>query len=286
MYICNNLLNINNTNNMLMRKIYFTFLLAVYSFSYGQFSENFDAAASIPAGWATYRGSNDLGAAYDWTFIATPRNYSPPNSAFVRYELVPGGSTLEDWMVTPLIDLTNYTGVNLTFYGGQQYTAAYGTTYEVLVSTTSQTDISSFTSVALYGESNFVSTGTAAFTAADLKTVDLSAYNGQQIYVAFKMSQNDGDNWFIDNVAVTGTLSNVDFESTNNNVFPNPTTGIVTIQHNETLESVKVIGLLGNVVKSFSNTNTIDLSDLNSGTYMLNIITESGKTTTRKVIKQ
>lgn len=268
-----------------MRKIYFTFLLAVYSFSYGQFSENFDADASMPAGWTTFRGENGLGAAFDWTFITTARNFSAPNSAFVRYEANTGGLN-EDWMVTPMIDLTNYTGASLTFYGGQQYTAAYGTTYQVLVSTTSQTDISSFTSVALYGEADFVSTGTAPFTAADLKTVDLSAYDGQQIYVAFMMAQDDGDNWFIDNVDVTGTLSNVDFESTNNNVFPNPTTGVVTIQHNETLESVKVIGLLGNVVKSFSNTNTIDLSDLNSGTYMLNIITESGKTTTRKVVKQ
>lgn len=270
---------------MLMKKIYFTFLLAINSLVYGQFTENFDAAASMPAGWATYRGNNALGTAFDWTFIATPRNFSAPNSAFVRYEANTGGIN-EDWMVTPLIDLTNYTSTSLTFYGGQQYTAAYGTTYEVLVSTTSQTDISSFTSVALYGEADFVSTGAAPFTAADLKTVDLSAYDGQQIYVAFMMAQDDGDNWFIDNVAVTGTLSNVDFESTNNNVFPNPTTGVVTIQHNETLESVKVVGLLGNVVKSFSNTNTIDLSDLNSGTYMLNIITESGKTTTRKIVKQ
>ncbi|HLP65612.1 T9SS-dependent choice-of-anchor J family protein [Flavobacterium sp.] len=268
-----------------MRKIYFTFLLAISSLSYGQFSENFDTAASMPAGWATYRGSNGLGTAFDWTFIATPRNFSAPNSAFVRYEANTGG-TNEDWMVTPLIDLTSYTGVNLTFYGGQQYTAAYGTTYEVLVSTTSQTDIASFTPVMMYGESDFISTGAAPFTAADLKTVDLSAYDGQQIYVAFKMSQDDGDNWFIDNVDVTGTLSNVDFESTINNIYPNPTTGIVTIQHNETLESVKVIGLLGNVVKTFSNTSTIDLSDLNSGTYLLNIITESGKTTTRKVVKQ
>ncbi|MBN8640308.1 MAG: T9SS type A sorting domain-containing protein [Flavobacteriales bacterium] len=268
-----------------MRKIYLSFLLAICSFSYGQFSENFDAATSIPAGWTSYRGTNGLGSAFDWTFIATARNYSPPNSAFVRYEANTGGVN-EDWLVTPLINLTNYTGVNLAFYGGQQYTAAYTTTYEIKVSTTSQTDMASFTTEAFYTEADFASTGIAAFVAADLKTVDLSAYDGQQIYIAFVMSQDDGDNWFIDDVAVTGTLSNVDFESTINNVYPNPTTGIVTIQHNEAIESAKVIGLLGNVVKSFSNTNTIDLSDLNSGTYLINIITESGKTTTRKVVKQ
>ena len=268
-----------------MRKIYLLFFVALTSLSYGQFSENFDAAASIPAGWAAYRGENGLGTSFDWTFIATPRNYSAPNAAFVRYEANTGGIN-EDWLVTPLINLTGYTGTNLTFYGGQQYTAAYGTVYEIRVSTTSQTNIASFTTVQTYGESDFVSTGAAAFTAADLKTVSLSAFDGQQIYVAFVMLQDDGDNWFIDNVAVTGTLSNVDFDANVNSVYPNPTTGSVTIQHNQAIESVKVIGLQGNVVKVFSNTNTIDLSDLNAGTYMMNIIDQKGNVTTKKVVKK
>jgi hypothetical protein len=267
-----------------MRKIYTLLLTALVSIGYGQFSENFDAATSLPAGWASFRGANGLGTGFDWTFIATTRNYSPPNSAFVRYEANTGGIN-EDWLVTPLVNLTNYTGVNLTFYGGQQYTAAYTTSYEIKVSTTSQTDIASFTTIESYSEADFASTGVAAFVAADMKSVDLSAYDGQQIYIAFVMAQDDGDNWFVDNVAVTGTLSNIDFESSNTNVYPNPTTGIVTIQHNETLESVKVIGLLGNVVKSFSNTNTIDLSDLNSGTYLINIVAENGETITKKVVK-
>lgn len=267
-----------------MRKIYSLLFVVLTTFGYGQFSENFDAATSIPSGWATYRGENGLGTAFDWTFIATPRNYSPPNAAFVRYEANTGGLN-EDWLVTPLINLTGYTGANLTFYGGQQFTVAYGTVYEVKVSTTSQTDLTTFTTVATYGESDFASTGAAALVAADMKTVSLGAYDGQQIYVAFVMTQDDGDNWFIDNVAVTGTLSNIDFESEVSSVYPNPTTGFVTIQHHQPIESIKVIGLLGNVVKSFSNTNTIDLSDLNSGTYLVNIIAENGEMTTKKVVK-
>ena len=41
--------------------------------------------------------------------------------------------------------------------------------------------------------------------ATAMKTVSLSAYSGQQIYIAFVMVQNDGDNWFLDTVGVTGT---------------------------------------------------------------------------------
>lgn len=267
-----------------MKKIYSLLFVVLTTFGYGQFSENFDAATSIPADWTSFRGDNGFGTSFDWTFIATPRNYSPPNAAFVRYEANSGGLN-EDWLVTPLINLTGYTGVNLTFYGGQQYTAAYGTIYEVKVSTTSQTDISSFTTVATYGEGDFLSTGAAALVAADMKTVALSSYEGQQIYIAFVMTQDDGDNWFLDNVAVTGTLSNVDFNSTVSNIYPNPTTGFITIHHHQPIESVKVIGLLGNIVKSYSNVNTIDLSDLNSGTYLVNIIAENGEMTTKKVVK-
>lgn len=267
-----------------MKKIYSLVLIAMTTFGYGQFSENFDAATSLPSGWTTFRGANTLGTAFDWTFIITPRNFSPPNSAFVRYEANTGGSN-EDWLVTPLINLTNYTGVNLSFYGGQQYTPNYFSTYEIRVSTTSQTSIADFDSVQSYSETDFLSTGLAPFTAADLKTVDLSAYNGQQIYVAFVMTNDDGDNWFLDNIAVTGTLSNIDFTSENTSVYPNPTNGIVTIEFNEEIESVKVFGLLGNVLKSYTNTNTIDLSDLNSGNYIVSIVSANGNVVTKKIVK-
>ena len=266
-----------------MKKIYSLFMIALTTFSYGQFSENFDAGLTIPAGWTSFRGTNGLGTAFDWTFIASTRANSGANVAFVRYEAGTGGVN-EDWLVTPLINLTNYTNASLRFYANQQYTAAYGTVYEILVSTTSQTSISSFTSEATFAESDFLLT-TTPMAAADLKTVSLSAYSGQQIYIAFKMSQDDGDNWFLDTVSVTGTLSNITFDSQNKTVYPNPTTGLVTIESNDAIESVKVIGMLGNVLKTYSNTNSIDLSDLSSGNYLVNIITTNGETTTKKIVK-
>ncbi len=267
-----------------MKKIYSLLFVALTTFGYGQLSENFDAGTTLPAGWATFRGANGLGTGFDWTFVATPRNFSPPNSAFVRYEANTGGSN-EDWLVSPLIDLTNYTGSSLTFYGGQQYTPDYFTTYEIRVSTVSQTNIADFTSVQSYSETDFVSLGATPLTVADLKTVSLADYDGQQIYIAFVMIQDDGDNWFLDSINVTGTLSNIDFESENTTVYPNPTNGVVTIQFNEEIESVKVIGLLGNVLKTYTNTNSIDLSDLNSGSYIVSIVSTSGNVVTKKIVK-
>jgi hypothetical protein len=269
-----------------MKKIYSLLLISIATFGYGQFSENFDAATApgLPAGWTAFRGTNGLGSGFDWGTNANVRSYSAPNCAYVRYEDEPSNVLLEDWLVTPLIDLTNYTNVALTYYGCNQYTTDYSTVYEIRVSTVSQTNHADFQTVQGYTEADFLFP-TVAMTGTSLKTVDLSAYNGQQIYVAFVMIQDDGDNWFVDNVGVTGTLSNITFDTQNNSISPNPTTGLVTIQSNEAIESVKVIGLLGNVIKTYTNTNAIDLSDLNTGTYIVNIISSNGEVTTKKIVK-
>ena len=51
-------------------------------------------------------------------------------------------------------------------------------------------------------------------TAWTQNTVDLSAYLGQQIYVAFVMTQNNGDDWYLDDIQfsrVQGAGVNADF---------------------------------------------------------------------------
>lgn len=264
-----------------MKKIYSLLLIVVTSVSYGQFFENFDgvAAPALPAGWASFRGVDGLGAGFDWV-TSTARDFSAPNCAFVRYE---AGGLFEDWLVTPLIDLTNYTGSTLSFYSGQQYTDPYGTVYDIRVSTVSQTTHADFVTEMSYGESDFT-TGTI-FGPGDIKTVDLSAYDGLQIYIAFVMIQNDGDNWFIDDPTVTGTLSAAAFERTPTIISPNPTNGLINIMSNETIENVAVIGLLGNVIKTYKNANAIDISDLESGSYILSITSVNGTVSKQKVIK-
>jgi hypothetical protein len=261
-----------------MKKLYILASLLMASFSYGQLTENFDAATTLPLGWTAYRGMDGVGITQDWG-TSTLRNYSAPNSAYVRYE---AGGLAEDWLVTPQIDLTNRTACSLSFYGGQQYTAEYGTVYNVMVSTTSQTDHASFTNVATYAEADF---GTAQ-PLTSLKTVDLSAYNGQQIYIAFVMIQDDGDNWFIDDVNVTGTLGTADFNSNlKASLYPNPTKGVLNIDTTEAIEKIEVYGILGNLVKTVNNTKTVDMTELSNGSYMVKVKTVEGNVSTQKVMK-
>ncbi|MBC8882696.1 choice-of-anchor J domain-containing protein [Flavobacterium piscinae] len=81
----------------------------------------------------------------------------------------------------------------MVLFQRQTFAIDYGSEYTIRVSTTSQTDISSFTIVNTQTEADL------PFTMSE-KLVDLSAYEGQSIYIAFVMTNDDGDNWAVDNV--------------------------------------------------------------------------------------
>lgn len=161
------------------------------------FIELFENTQFPPCNWVAYRGTNGIGTAQDWTRTTTNTYNSSAGSAYVKYENVTGG-TAEDWLVTPFIQLGSAS--NLTFYERQAYGTDYSTSYKIKVSTTSQTTHASFTDVASYGESTFGTTYSK-------RTIDLSTYDNQQVYIAFVMAQDDGDDWYIDSVRVNGNFA-------------------------------------------------------------------------------
>lgn len=156
------------------------------------FLEGFEDPTFLPDCWASFRGTNGLGTGFDWERSTASANTGVA-SAFVRYEDVTEGSAAQDWLVTPPLDLGS-SPTQLSFFGRQQFTNEWNTKYTVRVSTTSQTDISSFTTLVTYTESDIG-------LSFSQKIVDLSAYTGV-VYIAFVMEQDDGDNWYIDDISV------------------------------------------------------------------------------------
>jgi len=80
-------------------------------------------------------------------------------------------------------------------------------------------------------------------------------------------------------------LSNTEFEKLGIKLYPNPTKNNFTIEGEIVIEKLAVYNLLGQNIKSFySNESNYDISELASGTYIIEVLTDKGTART-KIIK-
>lgn len=152
--------------------------------------------------------------------------------------------------------------------------------------------------------------GQRAFTGTDggslggswgQSVIDLSKLgvtSGAKIKFRFEMGTdgcNGVEGWYLDELYVynCSTLAVEDVKKQNGiSVFPNPTSGFVTIQNtkNSDLKTVEIYNVAGQLIKNFklnSGTNkaSLDMSQLLNGTYILKVKSESENNTV-KVIKK
>jgi len=123
------------------------------------------------------------------------------------------------------------------------------------------------------GTKTFSWNGQNGFTAI---TEDLeSITNGT--YLVIVTDGNGCDTSVSISVELTGinNLENLSFS-----MYPNPTDGAVTIATKTNINSVRVLDVLGNLVNenSFKNRTKVDLNltNLNSGLYLIEVTTEDG----------
>lgn len=175
-----------------MKKTLLLITFLCYTFlGFSQFSEDFEGGTFPPAGWLVF--DNGVGTTNSWEVAGTTNHY-----ARIKYEAVTG--TAEDWLVTSQFTVDAANPI-LGFDNADAFTSDYGSVYTVRVSTGSQNTASDFTIVDTQTE-NDLTHGTLS-----KHYVDLSAYAGQQVYVAFVMANNDGDYWFVDNILMEPSYS-------------------------------------------------------------------------------
>ncbi len=135
--------------------------------------------------------------------------------------LDPAG-TADDWMVTPAINLPS-TGNQIALeWVSQAPDASYADGLEVYISTTG-TAVSDFTGPALYN-----TTATGEPQTWTLRSVDISSFNGQTVYIAFRNNSNDDYILGVDDVTVREVFPN-DLEMTSLNISQYGTGGNVNI---------------------------------------------------------
>jgi ELWxxDGT repeat protein len=88
---------------------------------------------------------------------------------------------------------------------------------------------------------------------------------------------------------VTATLSNNTFETSNTAIYPNPVKNSFSVKSsNIDLEKIEIYDVLGKLVNNLkpNGNNIYNISDLKQGLYFVKLNTKSGKTLTRKIIKE
>jgi hypothetical protein len=149
----------------------------------------------IPTGWISVDNDAD-GYNWDGDWTYTPHG-GAETAASASYINGIGALTPDNWLITPEIDLSDYAAAELTYWVAAQDPAYAADHIEVWVSTTGTTVPGDFTDeVDSYTES------TATWKQ---RTVDLNAYAGETIYLAFRHTDSYDMYWIkIDDIAVTG----------------------------------------------------------------------------------
>ncbi|WP_415831496.1 fibronectin type III domain-containing protein, partial [Flavobacterium terrigena] len=179
-------------------------LLLLFMFAglnvFGQ-TENFEGATfppTTPANWATFETGTGSGQSWGETSLAAFTYGGVGKSALLNRENVTDGTFAIDWMVTNLITVP--ANGQLRFFTKTVQSGNQGSLFDIKISTTSQTNPASFTNLVSWDESSLTTTANVY----EEKVVDLAASYpaGTQIYIAFVMTNDNGDRWLIDNMNV------------------------------------------------------------------------------------
>lgn len=208
-----------------------------------------------------------------WISLVDPDNPSDTVMGSTSY-FDPAGEA-NRWLITPAITLGAWG--NRLYWEAKSHDASYPDDYLVLISTTDN-QISSFTDTIGYiieEYEDWIS-----------REVDLAAqgYDGMTVYFAFVNITDDGFKLYIDDIRVEeqNDLSTEELVDDNFNVYPNPTTAIVNVEVNQ-LKELTLMTLSGQKLIE-SKENSINLSSINTGIYLLVVETETG-TYSKKIVK-
>lgn len=193
---------------------------------------------------------------------------------------VSGTPLNDDYIITPQIDLAGATGSSVTFYA-KSVTDAFGLErFEVLLSTTGTAE-GDFT-VDLGGGELQAPLDYTEYT------YDLSAYDGEQIYIAIHYVAQDS---FV--------LQMDDFEVSADDVLSVDDNVLESVEHSVTaselilraarpFENVEIYNILGQQVvnqRLNATSERVDISALNQGVYVARVMVE-GQVSSFKIVKR
>jgi hypothetical protein len=127
---------------------------------------------------------------------------------------------------------------------------------------------------------NNQATGTAAFNAA-------FPFNKASIFFNFGVA-GSGQTYYFDDMKFGAALGVASFEASKIKMYPNPTSSVFTIEAKDIVESISLYNVLGQEVLSKnpnSNSVTLDITNLQTGVYVVKTMI-GGVSTTSRIVKK
>jgi hypothetical protein len=123
---------------------------------------------------------------------------------------------------------------------------------------------------------------------AQTKTVDLSAYAGQDIRLVFRHYNTSARSLVFDNVKVTQQAVLGTSEASVKNqvaIYPNPATDYINVKTKSGIINTEIYDATGRKVGSQLNSDKVDVRSLQPGNYIINVETKEGKTSGKFIKK-
>lgn len=251
--------------------------------------QDFEGPLFPPSGWKVF--NYDASVKWQKIFCLVGANTGNTHAAYMDFFNYPSKNAMDD-LETPMFDLTAVTAdsVLLTFDLAHAYGPLEQDTLSMWVSPFCNNN---------YTPLNYKKWGTDLATVGMMNTifspnqqnqwrkdqVDLSAYKGQKVFVRFRGSNKNGNNLYIDNVALA--LKNVtplmveNLETLQSHISPNPSDGKYVLELNSTIDKTihySIYNVAGQIIKSSKvsinkgkTQTTIDISDYADGFYLLEL---------------
>lgn len=239
---------------------------------------------------------NDLGLWTAYSVVSADQfwiwdNYGNPAGCAKMNGFAGAAVANEDWLLSPALDLTGFETVSFSFDHARNYASNDG--LFVLIST----DYDGLSDPSVNGTWNDV---TSMYTFPDpgswdfnpAGSADVTTYTGASTYFAFKYTSTDSDasTWEVDNALVYGVLAVgiPESKSASMSVYPNPANTIFNLT-SESDGQLSILNIAGQLIMSENlskGENVINISDLETGIYVIQFTDSQQRVMTDKLIVQ
>ena len=241
----------------------------------------FESVPFAAAGWAV--ANNGTGNAWN---RYTGSDAIPTHEGDFMSGVIGAAEAADTWLFSRGLNMTEGDEISLVYYIKMAALAGEGNVNSLTV-TYGDDRTAAAQSTVLNSHDNVTNTdwsyNIVTFTAPTTGVYYLGFHCDSPAHTA----ENQGA-LLLDSVQVDSLLGTEDVFASNFAVYPNPANDVVNISANAGLNNVQIVDINGRTVKSAkfdgANQAQINISDLASGVYIMNIASDKG-TTSQKIVK-